>query len=67
VDAAVLQFDHAAKINPSDPIPLFDLAAIYQKSGRPDLAVPLYQRVLQLSPSDPDAISALQSLLTNSH
>jgi Flp pilus assembly protein TadD len=66
-DAAVLQFDQAAKINPSDPTPLFNLAAIYQKSGRPDLAAKLYERVLQLSPGDPDAISALQSLRTNSN
>jgi Flp pilus assembly protein TadD len=66
-DAAVLQFDQAAKINPSDPTPLFNLAAIYQKSGRPDLAVKLYERVLRLSPDDADAISALQSLLTNSN
>jgi Flp pilus assembly protein TadD len=66
-DAAVLQFDQAAKINPGDPTPLFNLAAIYQKSGRPDLAVKLYERVLQLSPGDPDAISALQSLRTNSN
>src|SRR6266850_135354 len=65
--AAVLQFDQAAKINPRDPVPLFNLAAIYQKSGRPDLAVKLYERVLQLSPGDPDAISALQSLPTNSN
>jgi len=64
---AVLQFDQAAKINPRDPVPLFNLAAIYQKSGRPDLAVKLYERVLQLSPGDPDAISALQSLPTNSN
>jgi protein O-mannosyl-transferase len=65
--AAVLQFDQAAKINPRDPVPLFNLAAIYQKSGRPDLAVKLYEQVLQLSPGDPDAISALQSLATNSN
>jgi Tfp pilus assembly protein PilF len=64
---AILQFDQAAKINPSDPTPLFDLAMIYEKSGRPDLAVKLYERVLQLSPGDPDAISALQSLGTNSN
>jgi len=57
--------DKAAKVNPRDPMPLFDLAAIYQKGGRLDLAVNLYERVLQLSPNDPDAISALQSLLTN--
>jgi len=66
-DAAVLQFVQAAKVNPSDPTPLFNLAAIYEKSGRPDLAVKLYERVLQLSPGDPDAISALQSLRTNSN
>ena len=64
---AVLQFNQAAKINPSDPIPLFNLAAIYEKTGRPDLAVKLYEQVLQLSPGDPDAISALQSLRTNSN
>jgi tetratricopeptide (TPR) repeat protein len=64
---AILQFDQAAKINPSDPTPLFNLAAIYEKGGRPDLAVKLYERVLQLSPGDPDAISALQSLRTNSN
>jgi Flp pilus assembly protein TadD len=64
-NAAVLQLDKAARINPGDPMPLLDLAAIYQKGGRPDLAVSLYERVLQLSPDDPDAISALQSLLTN--
>jgi protein O-mannosyl-transferase len=64
---AVLQFDQAAKINPSDPTPLFNLAAIYEKTGRPDLAVKLYEQVLQLSPGDPDAISALQSLRTNSN
>jgi protein O-mannosyl-transferase len=66
-DGAVLQFGQATKINPGDPIHLFDLASIYQESGRPDLAVKLYERVLQLSPGDPDAISALQTLLTNSH
>jgi Flp pilus assembly protein TadD len=40
-DNAVRQFLNAAKINPDDPTPLFNLAAIYQKSGRPDLAMKL--------------------------
>ncbi len=66
-EAAVWQFDRAAKTNPSDPTPLLNLAAIYQKGGKPDLAVSLYHRVLQLSPDDPDAISALQTLRTNSN
>jgi protein O-mannosyl-transferase len=64
---AILQFDQAAKISPSDPTPLFNLAAIYEKTGKPGLAVKLYEQVLQLSPGDPDAISALQSLRTNSN
>jgi Flp pilus assembly protein TadD len=67
VEAAVLQFNQAAKINPDNPVPLFNLAAIYQKAGRADLAVKLYQRVLQINPGDPDAIAALQSLLPNSN
>jgi protein O-mannosyl-transferase len=52
VQAAVLEFNRAATINPADPIPLFNLAAIFQRSDRPDLAVKLYERVLQLNPGD---------------
>jgi len=63
VQAAVLEFYRAAKINRADPIPLFDLAAIFERSDRPDLAVKLYERGLQFNPGDPGTISALQSLL----
>jgi protein O-mannosyl-transferase len=64
-DNAVRQFLNADKINPDDPTPLFNLAAIYQKSGRPDLAMKLYTRVLQLNPGDADASSALQTLISH--
>lgn len=63
MENAVLQFLNAARNNPDDPIPLFNLAAIYQDSGRPDLAMKLYTRVLQLNPGDADASSALQTLI----
>jgi Flp pilus assembly protein TadD len=60
---AVLEFNLAAKTNPEDPVPLFNLAGIFRKIGRPDLAIKLYEQALQLNPGDPDTISALQSLL----
>jgi protein O-mannosyl-transferase len=65
VNGAILELISAAKINPSDPIPLFNLAEIYQKIGRADLAARLYARVIQLNPGDADANAALRSLLPN--
>ena len=62
VPEAIAILSKAVSVNPQDATPYYDLAAIYQNVGKRDLALTLYKKVLALKPADPDALSRVTQL-----
>ncbi len=57
---AAHQFAMAIDLKTTDPTPYYDLGALFQQAGRPDLAMVLYKKVLQLKPGDADTLEAIK-------
>jgi len=50
----------AIDLKTKDPIPYYDLAVLFQQSGRADLALALYKKVLELKPNDEDTLANMK-------
>jgi tetratricopeptide (TPR) repeat protein len=46
-ELAEMEFTEALKDDPNNPYAQLNLAAVYQNTGRPELAIPLYLKVLE--------------------
>ena len=56
---ALEQYDLALKMQPADPLALYDLANAFAQLGRTDDAIALYRRALELAPGRADALNNL--------
>jgi Flp pilus assembly protein TadD len=54
LDAARVRFQRALDLEPRNPRAMVELGRIYERLGRPDRAVVLYERALQANPDQPD-------------
>lgn len=54
LDSARRRYQQALGMEPNNPRALTELAAIYEKLGRPDRALVLYERALEAKPGQPE-------------
>jgi protein O-mannosyl-transferase len=59
IDETLRCFDMALKMNPSDPLVLYDVGNAYAKIGYWDEAIGQYRRALQITPDEPDILNNL--------
>ncbi len=52
---AIEQLEQAIAINPNIAAPYFELASLYRRINKPDVAVGIYRRVLEIDPDNPRA------------
>jgi Flp pilus assembly protein TadD len=57
LDGAIASFRKARELTPRDPIPLLQLALLFDTNGRPDEARKTYQEVLNMQPDNPVALN----------
>ena len=62
LDAAILSFETAAENNPEDVAALNKLAALYHRTGELEQAHETYNRVVDLSPKDQEALKARKNV-----
>ena len=60
-------FSAAAKLAPEDPVPVFELAAAYDRDDKLDRARPYYEKALALAPEHPEALFRLGLLEFEQH
>ena len=58
-DAAIASFKKAEQITPTEPMPVLELALVYDFAGRPEEARQGYEQVLKLKPDNPEALNNL--------
>lgn len=61
-DAALDAFGRAIKANPENADAYYNLAALYQRTGRPGQAAETYRALLGIAPAHPDALNNLAIL-----
>jgi tetratricopeptide (TPR) repeat protein len=59
---AIAEYKEAARLNPQDPRPVFNLAVIYQDQGRDKEAAELYESILRQHPAYAQAMVNLASI-----
>lgn len=58
-EAAIASFNKAKEIQPNEPMPLLEIAVLYDNQGRPEEARKYYEQVLKLQPDNPIALNNL--------
>ncbi len=61
---AKTRYEQALEIDPHNVHALTELAGIYEEMQRPDRALVLYERILQIEPKDPEITQRLNVILT---
>jgi tetratricopeptide (TPR) repeat protein len=56
-NGSVVSFNKARELSPKDPIPLLQLALLYENNGKPDEARKAYEEVLKMQPDNPVALN----------
>ncbi|MDQ2944951.1 MAG: tetratricopeptide repeat protein [Acidobacteriota bacterium] len=57
LDGAIASFRKARELSPKDPVPLLQVALLFDTNGRPDEARKTYEDVLKMQPDNPVALN----------
>jgi tetratricopeptide (TPR) repeat protein len=63
LNEAMRLFRASADANPKDTKPLLQVALLLEGTGRPELALPIYEQILKLDPNQPVALNNLAYIL----
>ena len=56
---SLVHLRRAVELSPNDPATALALALLYEKMGKPNAAVPIYEKILELNPDDLNALNNL--------